>query len=319
MVDLGFIPGFIGYAIQLAGDQLIHHINVAVRCRKELDSLRDQLPRINEMNLELQRYQKALNSGKVSTSSHALPSTVNSWLNKLSELLEEASDLAERCTVPSYFHPISRYTMSTKIRQLTANLEKHVEKDVATVAFLHQLHQDVSYRQGFERIERRMDSLKRTAALAGTSGDLIASTSSAVPNTRYIEEALIVGQDSASNELAEMIHSQQHKKLSRFGLVGKGGADDVWETSASCLLEELCVPLFPQHKSNIIIATSRSNSVLSQLGAPNSSIIQMQDLSEDESWSLYSFHAFPDSDGMLPGSIDEGIARRVCKQCGGFR
>ncbi|GLJ28839.1 hypothetical protein SUGI_0568310 [Cryptomeria japonica] len=216
-------------------------------------------------------------------------------------------------------------------------------------------------------------------------------------NKKYIEEALIVGQDSVSYRLVEMIHSQQHRKLSRFGIVGKGGAgktlllkrifnsdqvqslfcndlmswltvsqnpsfkalridlvkqialkvnerlgsteedhvktwlnktmakqkfalflDDVWETSATSLLEELCVPLFPRHNSNIIIATSRTTSVLSRLGVPNSSLIHMQDLTENDSWSLFSFHAFPHSEGVLPRSINEDIARGVSKECAGL-
>ncbi|GLJ28835.1 hypothetical protein SUGI_0568270 [Cryptomeria japonica] len=140
----------------------------------------------------------------------------------------------------------------------------------------------------------------------------------ATSNKKYIEEALIVGQGSVSYRLVELIHSQQHTKLSRFGIVGKGGADDLWERSANSLLEELCVPLFPHHKSNIIIATSRTTSVLSQLGVPNSSLIQMQDLTEDDSWSLFSFHAFPHSEGILPSSINEEIARGVSKECGGL-
>ncbi|XP_057824228.2 probable disease resistance protein At4g27220 [Cryptomeria japonica] len=217
-----------------------------------------------------------------------------------------------------------------------------------------------------------------------------------ISTKKYIEEALIVGQDSASYRLVELIDSQQNKKLSRFGLVGKGGVgktlllkrvfnsehiqslfcndlmlwltvsqnpsfsalrnelvkqivlqineklgsteedhvktwlnecmrkhkfalflDDVWETS-TILLEELCVPLFPLHKSNIIIATSRATSMLSRLGVPNSSLIQMQDLTEDDSWSLFSFHAFPHNEGILPRSINEETARGVCKECGGL-
>ena len=96
--------------------------------------------------------------------------------------------------------------------------------------------------------------------------------------------------------------------------------DDVWETSpiTNSLLEELCVPLFPHHNSNIIIATSRSTSVLSQLGVATSSLIWMQDLSEDESWSLFSFHAFPHSGGVLPKSIDQEISRKVYNECGGL-
>ncbi|XP_057859040.1 disease resistance protein RPS5-like [Cryptomeria japonica] len=216
----------------------------------------------------------------------------------------------------------------------------------------------------------------------------------ATSNKKHIEEALVVGQDSASKRLEELIHSQQHKTWSRYGLVGKGGAgktlllkrvfnsdslfcnhlmlwltvsqnpsfnalrndlvnqlsvkanerfeireedhvkawlheimnrhkfalflDDVWETSADCLLDELCVPHSPHHSSNIIIATSRSSRVLSKLGVSSSSIIQMQDLTEDDSWRLFSSHAFPQSDGVLPMNIDQDIARRVCNKCGGL-
>ncbi|GLJ28827.1 hypothetical protein SUGI_0568160 [Cryptomeria japonica] len=179
--------------------------------------------------------------------------------------------------------------------------------------------------------------------MASASGDLFPSIYSATSNKKYIEEAVIVGQDSESNKLVELINSQQHKNVSRLGLVGKGGAgktlllkrvfngdqvqslfrndlmlwltvsqnpsfntlrddlvkqitvqvnerldsreedhvknwlnecmrkhkfalflDDIWETSAASLLEELCVPHSPHHKSNIIIATSRTTSVLSQ-------------------------------------------------------
>ncbi|GLJ27014.1 hypothetical protein SUGI_0529430 [Cryptomeria japonica] len=402
MGDPGFIPAFIGYAIQLAGHQIIRHINVAVRCRKELDTLKLVLPRIEAMNAELQEYRKALNSGRVSASPHhPLPSTVNTWLNELNLLLEEASVLAQHCSVPSYSHLFSRYTLSKKIRQVTASLEKHLAS-TPSVAFLHQLQQHLDNRQVLQHIKERINSLNlRTLPLAGTSsgtsGDLFPSTSSAPSNNKYIEETLIVGQDSASTRLEELIHSEQDKKFSRFGLVGKGGAgktlllkrifnsnqvqnrfcnglmiwltvsqnpsfnalrsdlarqialnvderlqsreedhvktwlnesmakhkfalflDDVWETSASSLLEELCVPLFPHHNSNIIIATSRSTSVLLKLGVLPSSLIQMQDLTEDDSWSLFSFHAFPHSEGKLPLSIDQEIAKHVCKECGGL-
>ncbi|GLJ28788.1 hypothetical protein SUGI_0567570 [Cryptomeria japonica] len=394
MGDPGFIPGFVGYAIQLAGDQIIHQINIAIRCRKELDALKVLLPRIQKMNMELQEYRRVLSSGKVSTSPHhPLPSTVNSWLNELNALLEEASDLAQHCTIPSYLHLCSRNRTSKKIRQLIKNIEEHLAT-TPSVAFLHQLQQHVANQQVLNQIKERVNFLDLNS---GTSGDLFSSTSSAAPNTKYIEEAIVVGQDSASNALVELIESGQHKNVSRFGIVGKGGAgktlllkrifnsnqvqslfsndlmlwltvsqnpsfkdlrndlvkqiavkvderlkgkeedhvktwlneamkkhkfalfiDDVWETSATLLLEELCVPPSPDHNSNVIIATSRSTSVLSRLGVPPSSLIQMQDLTEDDSWKLFSSHAFPHSDGILPRSIDEETARRVCKECGGL-
>ncbi|GLJ28457.1 hypothetical protein SUGI_0559840 [Cryptomeria japonica] len=241
------------------------------------------------------------------------------------------------------------------------------------------------------------DSLNlHTSALAETSGDF-PFTSSPAPSMKYIEEALVVGQDCVSIRLGELIDLEKHKNVSRFGILGKGGAgktlllkqvfnsnqvqnlfcndlmlwltvsqspsfdalrnelvkqialkvnerldsreedslknwlnqsmrkrkfalflDDVWETSATTILEELCVPRFAHLNSNIIIATSRSRSVLSQMGVSPQSIIQMQDLNEDDSWRLFSFHAFPHSDGILPMGIDQEIAKRVCKECGGL-
>ncbi|XP_057832574.2 probable disease resistance protein At1g61300 [Cryptomeria japonica] len=398
MGDPGFIPGMIGYTIHLAVSQVIQYINVAIRCRKELDALKALLLKIKEMNMEMQQCRKALQSGRMSTSFELpLPFAVNSWLNELNSLLDEASDLVTHCNVQSYWHLFPRYRTSRKIRRLIENVEKHLAS-TPSIAFLHQLQQNVTNQQVLEQIRGRMDSLNLyTSALTGTFGDLFPSNSSAASNTKYIEEALIVGQDSSFTRLLDLIHSEQHKNVSRFGLVGKGGAgktlllkrvfncdqvqslfcndlilwltvsqtpsfnalrnalfkqialkvnqrpdsthedhmktwlnesmrkhkfalflDDVWETSATSLLEELCVPHSPLHDSNIIIATSRSRSVLSQLGVPTPSIIQMQDLTEDDSWRLFSFHAFPHRDGILPISIDQEIARRVCKECGGL-
>ncbi|GLJ15862.1 hypothetical protein SUGI_0261810 [Cryptomeria japonica] len=189
-------------------DQIIHHINIAVRCRKELDALKVLVPRIEAMNVELQEYRRALTSGRESTSPHhPLPSIINNWLNELNALLEEASDLAQHCTIPSYSHPFSRYTMSKKINKVTANLEKHVERHVAPLALLHQLHQDVA----LERIGQKIDSLNLR-----TAGDLLPSTSSAPSSKKYIEEVLIVGQDFPSKRLEEIIDSELDKKRFSF-------------------------------------------------------------------------------------------------------
>ncbi|GLJ28850.1 hypothetical protein SUGI_0568510 [Cryptomeria japonica] len=225
MADPGFVPGMIGYAIHLALSQVIQCINVAIRCRKELDALKTMLLKIQLMNMEMQSYRKVLNSGRVSTSSDPpLPSAINTWLNELNALLDEASDLAQHCNVQSYWHLFSRYRTSRKVRRLIENVEKHLAS-TPSVAFLHQLQLHVTNQQLLEQIKVGKHSLNlHTSALAGTFGDLIPSNSSAAPSTKYIEEALIVGQDSSLTRLLQLIDSQQHKIVSRFGLVGKGGA-----------------------------------------------------------------------------------------------
>ncbi|GLJ28806.1 hypothetical protein SUGI_0567890 [Cryptomeria japonica] len=178
MGDPGLIPGMIGYAINLAANHVIQCINVAIRCRKELDALKVLLLKIQVMNMEMQEYRKTLSSGRVSTSFHpSLSMTVNSWLNELNTLVEEVSDLAQDCIVNSYCRFFPRYNTSRKIRQLIENVEKHVAS-TPSVAFLHQLQEHVANQQVLQQIKNRMDSLNlHTSALAGISGDLFPSTS----------------------------------------------------------------------------------------------------------------------------------------------
>ncbi|GLJ28454.1 hypothetical protein SUGI_0559810 [Cryptomeria japonica] len=130
--------------------------------QKELDALKVFLLKIQLLNMEMQEYRRALNSGRTGKSPHhPLPSTVNNWLNELNALLEEASDLARHCTIRSY------------------------------------------------------------------SGKF-PSTSSTAANMKYIEEVLVVGQDSVSIRLVDLIDSKQHKNASRFGILGKGGAEFIF-------------------------------------------------------------------------------------------
>ncbi|GLJ26677.1 hypothetical protein SUGI_0519180 [Cryptomeria japonica] len=315
--------GMTGYAIQLLGNQILCHIHVAIRCNKELDELKLLLLKIKTNECGIAGVSKGFQyiDRQITI---LCPPTFNSWLHELNYPMDEAFGLAQHCTVPSHSHLFFRYKMSRKIRQLTAN----VGKNLASKPLVALLQQQANG-QVLQQINERVNSLNLPTP--STSGDLFPSTSN---NKKCIEEALIVGHDSVSNTLVELIHSHCRKKMSRVGLVGKGGAGKTLllkrvfnsnqmmfgkqvQVQPRCYRTCVCLSFHTTIPTSSL-PLQEITSVLSKLGVPPSSIVQMQDLSEDDCWSLFSFHAFPQSEGILPISIDQEIARRVCKECGGF-
>lgn len=84
MADPGFVPGLIGVVIQMTIDQIIGHINIALRCRKVLADLKDKLKKIEPIIKEIQRCWLALNQHK----DEAL--IVNEWLKEMQAILKPA-------------------------------------------------------------------------------------------------------------------------------------------------------------------------------------------------------------------------------------
>lgn len=84
MADPGFVPGLIGVGIQMIINQILGHINIALRCRKVLDSLKDKLMRIEPIVMEIQHCRLTLNQHKDEASA------VNKWLEELEALLNQA-------------------------------------------------------------------------------------------------------------------------------------------------------------------------------------------------------------------------------------
>lgn len=56
MVDIGFIPGFIGVGIKNAVDQILCHINIVVCCKKDLSTLQDVVREIEPIITHIQQY-----------------------------------------------------------------------------------------------------------------------------------------------------------------------------------------------------------------------------------------------------------------------
>ena len=64
MPDPGFVSGFIGVGIDKAIQQILDRISIAVRCRKEMVSLRDLVMKIEPIVKQIHKYRQAINKKK---------------------------------------------------------------------------------------------------------------------------------------------------------------------------------------------------------------------------------------------------------------
>eukprot|EP01018_Ginkgo_biloba_P008723 Gb_40379 [translate_table: standard] len=109
--------------------------------------------------------------------------------------------------------------------------------------------------------------------------------------------------DVSEERAAERIHGCLQGKTSLIVL------DDVWQEDR--LVERIGLP--DESGCKIVIST-RSMDVSTKMRAR---IYKMETLSEENSWKLFCFHAFPDCEQSLPQEVEE-IAHEVEKLCGGL-
>ena len=110
------------------------------------------------------------------------------------------------------------------------------------------------------------------------------------------------------NQEAAQIWLHERMQEKRFVLV----LDDVWEDGAQ-LLEELGLLRLNNPSNSTVIVSSRNRRTLLEMGIAENSIIPIGDLAEDDSWRLFSCHAFPYNDGKIPANIHEEMATLVCQ------
>jgi len=130
MGDPGFVSGFIGVSIDVAVHNIFHHVRIALRCKEELNSLRDLLMRTEPIIRQIQQYRLSLNKKRgIPISQRDInmkASAVNEWLKKLDGLLRKASTMAQDCSIQSY-DLISRYRTSRRITRLNRVITQHLE------------------------------------------------------------------------------------------------------------------------------------------------------------------------------------------------
>jgi len=202
--------------IQMAIDQILHHINIAVRCSKEVSSLKDVVIRIEPIISHIQKYRLEINRmrGISSSQSDNNVSAVNVWLKHLDALLLQASQMAQQCTISSY-NIISRYQTSIQIANLKSDIAKHLES-------VHLIQLALTHEVLLEQSTQRENVEASASSSASTSMQAIAPTAEGF----FIEEPLIVGQEEAFAVLEKFVVEAEGEgnSLVRIGVVGMGGA-----------------------------------------------------------------------------------------------
>lgn len=211
MADPGFVPGLIGVGIQMIINQILGHINIALRCRKVLDALKDKLMRIEPIVMEIQHCRLTLNQHKDEASA------VNKWLEELEALLNQASKIVHQCTIPMW-DVVSRYQTSKKVTDLVTDIDKLLT--LSPLAHMVQTQKQIrNIMEGQTQINKNIEALAASSSRFAT----ISQTTHAPMglSSKLIDEPLIVGQEKAFANLEKMVIDDV---VSNIGVLGKGGS-----------------------------------------------------------------------------------------------
>jgi len=127
MADPAFLAGFVAKGIDIVISQILYHANIAIRCRKELKSLKDLVTSIGPIATQISQYHLELNRMRRASIGQSDDNDDSEWVIKLHDLLlQQALPIVHKCTVPR-FNVFSRYQMSRKISGLISEIKKHLE------------------------------------------------------------------------------------------------------------------------------------------------------------------------------------------------
>jgi len=213
MPDPGFVSAFIGVGIDKVIEEIIDRIKIAVRCRKKLASLKDLVTKIKPIVEQIQEYRPAINKKKKDK-----VSAVSGWLKHLDALLQEASEMTQRCTIPTYNVGI-RYQTSMKISGLILRINEHLKlSPLVELAQIPELLEEQTHKlqEGYEQIKEALEA--KPSSSSSASG--LAPTGCA--EMKLIDEPFIVGQLKSFSILEDLVIDEAERK--NIGVLGKGGS-----------------------------------------------------------------------------------------------
>eukprot|EP01018_Ginkgo_biloba_P019072 Gb_40740 [translate_table: standard] len=281
--------------------------------------------------------------------------SVNDWVREIEDVAYDAEDILEECLVAQdlgYSRFLFRCRMGRRIKDVKDRI-KSIHEDAIELKLFHDvLHQTLpednargsgqtywktssllineSQTVGMEeKIETIVswlnDTQTRVIAVVGMGGlgktlllqHVFKRVKESFTNSIWLsvsqnfsvrslqcdiaEKINLNVEDVSEEAAAESIHGHLQGKRSLIVL------DDVWREDR--LVERIGLP----HESTCkIIISSRMKEVAKKMGAH---IYNMEILSEENSWKLFCFHAFPDCQQTPPQGL-EGVARAIEKKCG---
>eukprot|EP00253_Pinus_taeda_P034708 PITA_34708 len=355
MPDPGCVSGFIGVGIDRAIQQILDHINIAVRCRKEMASLKDLVMKIKPIVNEIQLYRAAINRKRKDKAS-----AVNGWLKSLISEINEHVKLSPLVELAHISELLEEQTLKLQddLEQIKEGIEALGSSSTSRGALpsissanmtLIEEPLIVGQQKTFSILEKLViDEVEANSigvlGKGGSGKTLLLKTLFNSPKVRkHFSEGLFLWLTfsqspcvtTLTNALRTQIATQQNVNLGEI-MNGEEGKlwvnqtlrqsnrfvlflDDVWGENAAELLEELGVtrPL-RYHGNSKVIVCSRDRSALLKIGVADKYTITMEDLMEDESWKLFAYHAFPYNNGNLAANIDEEKAKLVCRKCAGL-
>lgn len=213
MPDPGFVSGFIGVVVDKAIQEILDRIDIAVRCRKELASLKDLVMKIEPIVKQIQRYRQPINKKRKDK-----VSAVSGWLKHLNALLQEASEMARRCTIPTC-NVVLRYQTSMKISGLILHINEHLKlSPLVELAQLPELLEEQT-----QKLQQNLGQIKEaieTLASSSTSPGGLSPTGYA--EMKLIDEPFTVGQQEGFSVLENLVIEDAEAK--NIGVLGKGGS-----------------------------------------------------------------------------------------------
>lgn len=228
------MSGFICLSIEKAIKQILSHINKAVRCKDELEPLKELVTSMEATMRQIQHYRLLITWKKGSRSaandrnseSDDWVKRFNVWLNKLKELLQKASGETQNCAV-STRQGIFRDQMSERIRDLTAKIAQHLQLMSSMVGDARA--------EGIVADARHITPAWQTVTPSSGLRDILAPSTTisqavldmlGTERMKLIDEPLIVGQRNTLERLERLVTNEELLTTNKIGVGvhGKGGS-----------------------------------------------------------------------------------------------
>lgn len=245
------MSGFICVSIDKAIKQTLHHMNNALRRKDELkspkelvssmDAMRELVMSIEAITRQIQHYRLVITwKESKKPEVRAWVKRFNEWLHELDSLLQEASGMAQQCTMPTQ-QGIFRDERSEKMTGLSSKIVKHLNSLSSSIDIVNRRTEGIvanarHITPGWQTVTASSATTAYFSSGWQEVGNILApSTSSATisisqaghdtlatARMKLIDENFIVGQNKALEELEKWVMKDEKTNIGVHGKAGSG-------------------------------------------------------------------------------------------------